>query len=302
MVLVFGTQTQYPLQRARLDQRVDRRSAAPRASPRWGWRWCSAPPRSIAALFVFLRRTRWGIRMRAAGQNPLLAAQRGIGLHGIYALAWGLATFTGGMAGMLIACDAGARGDAGHHRPEGVSRRAGRRAGQPARRARRLAHRRRRRGAAHPLRRTRCSRTWCRSSCCSRCWSCGPGGCSARAKNWTAYERSRAPAATSGRATRATSRCSTRARRRRWLAAFCARAARAVRFSPARSLLDLANQVLLASIGAVALMLLTGFAGPDLARPRRAARRRRVHHRHPVQGSRRAVLGDAARRRRWSAR
>ena len=56
-------------------------------------------------LFVFLRYTSWGIRMRAAGQNPLLAAQRGIGLHGIYALAWGLATFTGGLAGMLIACD-----------------------------------------------------------------------------------------------------------------------------------------------------------------------------------------------------
>ena len=60
-----------------------------------------------AALFLFLRASRWGIRMRAAGQNPLLAAQRGIRLHGVYALAWGLATFTGGMAGMLIACDAG---------------------------------------------------------------------------------------------------------------------------------------------------------------------------------------------------
>ena len=56
-------------------------------------------------LFAFLRYTVWGIRMRAAGQNPLLAAQRGIGLHGIYALAWGLATFTGGLAGMLLACD-----------------------------------------------------------------------------------------------------------------------------------------------------------------------------------------------------
>jgi branched-chain amino acid transport system permease protein len=56
-------------------------------------------------LWLFLRHTSWGIRMRAAGQNPLLAAQRGIGLHGIYALAWGLATFTGGIAGMLIACD-----------------------------------------------------------------------------------------------------------------------------------------------------------------------------------------------------
>ena len=56
-------------------------------------------------LWLFLRHTRWGIRMRAVGQNPLLAAQRGIGLHAIYALAWSLATFTGGLAGMLIASD-----------------------------------------------------------------------------------------------------------------------------------------------------------------------------------------------------
>lgn len=60
---------------------------------------------SYLGLYLFLRFTVWGIRMRAAGQNPLLAAQRGIGLHGIYALAWALATFTGGMAGMLIAAD-----------------------------------------------------------------------------------------------------------------------------------------------------------------------------------------------------
>jgi branched-chain amino acid transport system permease protein len=58
-----------------------------------------------AALYFFLRYTHWGIRMRAAGQNPLLAAQRGINLHAVYALAWALATFTGGVAGMLIACD-----------------------------------------------------------------------------------------------------------------------------------------------------------------------------------------------------
>ncbi len=44
------------------------------------------------SLFAFLRFGRWGIRMRAAGQNPLLAAQRGINLHAIYALAWGLST------------------------------------------------------------------------------------------------------------------------------------------------------------------------------------------------------------------
>jgi len=57
------------------------------------------------ALYIFLRHTHWGIRMRAAGQNPLLAAQRGINLHAIYALAWAFATFTAGIAGMLIACD-----------------------------------------------------------------------------------------------------------------------------------------------------------------------------------------------------
>ena len=60
-----------------------------------------------AALFVFLRFGRWGVRMRAAGQNPLLAAQRGINLHAVYALAWGLSTLTGSIAGMLIALDSG---------------------------------------------------------------------------------------------------------------------------------------------------------------------------------------------------
>ncbi len=59
------------------------------------------------ALFAFLRFGRWGVRMRAAGQNPLLAAQRGVNLHSIYALAWGLSTLTGSIAGMLIALDSG---------------------------------------------------------------------------------------------------------------------------------------------------------------------------------------------------
>lgn len=59
------------------------------------------------ALFGFLRFGRWGIRMRAAGQNPLLAAQRGIKLHSIYALAWSLSTFTGALAGILMALDSG---------------------------------------------------------------------------------------------------------------------------------------------------------------------------------------------------
>jgi branched-chain amino acid transport system permease protein len=62
---------------------------------------------TYAALLAFLRYGAWGVRMRAAGQSPLLAAQRGINLHAIYALAWSLSTFTGAMAGMLIALDSG---------------------------------------------------------------------------------------------------------------------------------------------------------------------------------------------------
>jgi branched-chain amino acid transport system permease protein len=62
---------------------------------------------TYAALFVFLRFGRWGMRMRAAGQNALLAAQRGINLHVIYALAWSLSTLTGALAGILMALDSG---------------------------------------------------------------------------------------------------------------------------------------------------------------------------------------------------
>jgi branched-chain amino acid transport system permease protein len=59
------------------------------------------------AMLSFLRFGRWGIRMRAAGQSPLLAAQRGINLHAVYALAWALSTLTGALAGILIALDSG---------------------------------------------------------------------------------------------------------------------------------------------------------------------------------------------------
>lgn len=58
-------------------------------------------------LHVFFRLTRWGVRMRAAGENPLFAAQRGIQLHTVYALTWGMASFTGGIAAMLLALDSG---------------------------------------------------------------------------------------------------------------------------------------------------------------------------------------------------
>lgn len=62
---------------------------------------------AYGVLFLFLQFGRWGVRMRAAGQNPLFAAQRGINLHAVYALAWGLSTLTGSIAGMLIALDSG---------------------------------------------------------------------------------------------------------------------------------------------------------------------------------------------------
>lgn len=62
---------------------------------------------AYAAMFAFLRFGRWGMRMRACGQNPLLAAQSGINLHMIYAVAWAISTFTGGVAGILVSLENG---------------------------------------------------------------------------------------------------------------------------------------------------------------------------------------------------
>ena len=106
MALMFGTQTRYPLQELGWVNASIHVGASARISAA-GLALVLGTAAVYGALFLFLRVSRWGIRMRAAGQNPLLAAQRGIRLHGVYALAWGLATFTGGMAGMLITCDAG---------------------------------------------------------------------------------------------------------------------------------------------------------------------------------------------------
>ena len=109
MILAFGTQTRHPLPMLGLANASIPIGETARISG-VGLALILATIASYGMLFAFLRFSRWGIRMRAAGQNPLLAAQRGIGLHGIYALAWGLATFTGGMAGMLLAADAGLEG------------------------------------------------------------------------------------------------------------------------------------------------------------------------------------------------
>jgi branched-chain amino acid transport system permease protein len=60
---------------------------------------------TFAALAAFLRLSRVGIQMRAAGENTRLAAQRGIDFNALFALAWALASFTGGLAGMLYAAN-----------------------------------------------------------------------------------------------------------------------------------------------------------------------------------------------------
>ncbi len=60
-----------------------------------------------AGLFLCLKYTRWGLRMRAVGENPLLAAQRGIDLHLYYGLSWAIAALTAGTAGTIMACDGG---------------------------------------------------------------------------------------------------------------------------------------------------------------------------------------------------
>src|SRR5262249_49477571 len=57
----------------------------------------------FAALFLFLRYSPLGIQMRAAGERALLASQRGINFHLVFALSWALASFAGALAGILYA-------------------------------------------------------------------------------------------------------------------------------------------------------------------------------------------------------
>ena len=102
IVLVWSAQQQYPGQRLEIVNFAIALPGGARIS------LCAAllvltTGLVYGGLLAFLRFGRWGVRMRAAGQSPLLAAQRGINLHAIYALAWGLSTLTGALAGMLIA-------------------------------------------------------------------------------------------------------------------------------------------------------------------------------------------------------
>jgi branched-chain amino acid transport system permease protein len=106
ILLVWSAQQQYPAQRVEVTNFAIALPGGARIS------LCAAllvltTVAVYGAILAFLRFGRWGVRMRAAGQNPLLAAQRGVDLHAIYALAWGLSTLTGSIAGMLIALDSG---------------------------------------------------------------------------------------------------------------------------------------------------------------------------------------------------
>lgn len=106
IVLVWSAQQRYPAQQLSLTNYAIALPGGARIS------LCAAllvatTAIVYAGLLAFLRFGRWGVRMRAAGQNPLLAAQRGVGLHAVYALAWALSTLTGSLAGMLIALDSG---------------------------------------------------------------------------------------------------------------------------------------------------------------------------------------------------
>ena len=106
MVLIWSAQQQYPAQALRLSNPGIELFGGARIST-FAAILVVTTAAIYAALFLFLRFGRWGMRMRAAGQNPLLAAQRGINLHAVYALAWSLSTLTGAIAGMLIALDSG---------------------------------------------------------------------------------------------------------------------------------------------------------------------------------------------------
>src|SRR5439155_767142 len=56
---------------------------------------------TLGGYFLFLKVSPLGIRMRAAGERALLASQRGINFHGVFALSWALSAFAGSLAGMI---------------------------------------------------------------------------------------------------------------------------------------------------------------------------------------------------------
>ncbi len=106
MTLVWTSQIWYPLQH--LDaQNVSHEIIKGAVISTFGIVKVVAAVCLYLGLFFCLKFTKWGLRMRAVGEKPLLASQRGIGLHRYYALSWGIGAFSGGLAGMIQACDSG---------------------------------------------------------------------------------------------------------------------------------------------------------------------------------------------------
>ena len=52
-------------------------------------------------LWIFFARSRLGIQMRATAENPRLAAERGVNIHLVFAVSWGISTFAAGLVGIL---------------------------------------------------------------------------------------------------------------------------------------------------------------------------------------------------------
>jgi branched-chain amino acid transport system permease protein len=102
IVFVFTDRTRHPLQNLGLSN-PPRALAAGAVVSTFDLVMVAAAVALFAALFVFLKLSPLGIRMRAAGERALLASQRGINFHGVFALSWALAAFAGGLAGMIYA-------------------------------------------------------------------------------------------------------------------------------------------------------------------------------------------------------
>jgi branched-chain amino acid transport system permease protein len=100
IVLVFTDRTRHPLQNLALTNE-------PRPLPggavvsTFDLVMIGTAAALFVALFAFLKLSPLGIQMRAAGEHALLASQRGINFHGVFALSWALAAFAGGLAGMI---------------------------------------------------------------------------------------------------------------------------------------------------------------------------------------------------------
>jgi branched-chain amino acid transport system permease protein len=106
LTLIWTSQLWYPLQKLGLENGVHPLFGGAVIST-FGIVKVVAALLLYVLLFLCLRFTRWGLRMRAVGEKPLLASQRGIGLHKYYALSWGIGALSVGLAGMIQACDSG---------------------------------------------------------------------------------------------------------------------------------------------------------------------------------------------------